>query len=122
MDAQQYDSQNVGQLKAEIDKRNTDRAEDAKIAPPGANKSDLIAALQLDDEQKAGLAATGATSPTRETAEIHDGNGKVIREVVQEIVTLVHPDHDAEVQVFKPSADYTNYVRGYGYREAEEAK
>lgn len=32
-------------------------------------------------------------------------------------VTLVHPDHGATVKVNKPSADYTNYVRGYGYKE-----
>lgn len=33
-------------------------------------------------------------------------------------VTLVHPDLDAKVTVPKPSAEYTNFVRGYGYREA----
>ncbi len=119
MTTQNYDEKNVGQLKNEIDDRNKGRSDEEKIAPPGGNKGDFVAALQLDDERAAGLAAPGATAPTRETAEIHDGNGTVIRKVQQEIVTLVHPEHEGSVEVFKPSAEYTNYVRGYGYQEAK---
>lgn len=114
MDAQNHDEKNVGQLKGEIEARNKDRADGDKIQAEG-NKGDLVAALQLDDERVAGLAApdavVAAQSPVTE-----DGEPK---EVVQQLVTLEHKDHDAKVQVLKPSADYTNYVRGYGYEEAK---
>lgn len=36
-------------LQAEIDRRNTNRPEDALIVPNGTTKDDLVAALQADD-------------------------------------------------------------------------
>jgi hypothetical protein len=113
MDAQKHDEKNVGQLKDDIDARNKDRADGDKITSPSGNKADLVKALQLDDERAAGVAAPDATEPAQASVDA-DGEPK---EIVQDLVTLVHDDHDAKVQVLKPSRDYTNYVRGYGYHE-----
>lgn len=115
MDAQKYDGQSVNQLKTEIDKRNTARAEDERI-PADGNRPDLVAALQLDDERSAGVAPPDATVPAQAAT---DAEGEP-KEVVQVLVTLVHADHDGRVRVLKPSTDYTNYVRGYGYHEEIE--
>lgn len=48
-----YNDLSVNKLKAEIADRNEDRDEDAKIKPDSGSKTDLIAALEVDD------AATG---------------------------------------------------------------
>lgn len=40
----------VAELKAELERRNADRADDAQIVPDGTKKADLLAALQADDE------------------------------------------------------------------------
>jgi hypothetical protein len=119
MNAQNPADLTVGQLRAEIDKRNKDRAE-ADLIPSDGKQADLVAAIQLDDERAAGLVAPDASVPAQ-SAVMEDGEPK---DVVPEIVTLVHAEHDAVVQVLKPSTDYTNYVRGYGYTEqdAEAAK
>lgn len=114
MTAQNHDEKNVGQLKSEIDERNKGRADGDKIQAEG-NKGDLVAALQLDDERAAGLATPGAVAPAQSPID-EDGEPK---KVVPELVKLVHPDHDGSVEVFKPSAEYTNYVRGYRYQEAK---
>lgn len=46
-----YDSApNKNDLKKEIDKRNEDREDDAKIVPEGSKRADLVAALEEDDE------------------------------------------------------------------------
>jgi hypothetical protein len=113
MDAQTYDQKNVGQLKDDIEARNKDRADADKITSPSGNKADLIKALQLDDERAAGVVPPDATEPAQAAT---DAAGEP-KEVVQDLVTLAHPEHDGRVQVLKPSATYTNYVRGYGYRE-----
>jgi hypothetical protein len=47
--AEGYDAMTVPKLKAEIDRRNTDRAEADRI-PSDGKKADLVAALQLDDD------------------------------------------------------------------------
>jgi hypothetical protein len=113
MDAQKYDEKTVGQLKDDIEARNKDRADDAKITPPSGNKPDLVKALQLDDERTSGVVGPDVTEP----AQAHTDAAGEPKEVVQDLVTLVHDDHDGRVQVLKPSTDYTNYVRGYGYHE-----
>lgn len=118
MNAQHPDELTIKQLKDEIGKRNEGRADGDKIAVDGSNKDDLVAALQLDDEVRAGVTPPDAVVPAQ-AAVTESGEPK---EVVQNLVTLVHADHDATVQVLKPSADYTNYVRGYGYTEAEVSK
>lgn len=46
-----YDAKTVAELKAEIEKRNVDRADDAKL-PVTGNKPALIAALTADDESQ----------------------------------------------------------------------
>lgn len=117
MNAQNPDELTIKQLKDEIGKRNEGRPDDAKIAVDG-NKDDLVAALQLDDEVKAGVTPASADAPAQSAV----GEAGEPKEVVPTLVRLVHDDHDATVDVLKPSADYTNYVRGYGYHEAEEAK
>jgi len=114
MNAQNPEDLTVPQLKSEIEKRNKDRVDEDKI-PSDGKQADLVAALQLDDEQKAGVSGPDATVPAQSSVDA-DGEPK---EVVQDLVTLVHDDHDAVVKVLKPSADYTNYVRGYGYHEAD---
>jgi hypothetical protein len=45
-----YDALTVPELKDKIAARNADRPDEDKIMSPGGNKGDLIAALQLDDE------------------------------------------------------------------------
>jgi hypothetical protein len=115
MNAQNPEDLTVPQLKTEIGKRNKDRADADRIQADG-NHADLVAALQLDDERAAGVVAPDATVPAQSPVT-EDGQPK---EVVQNLVTLVHADHDTVVQVLKPSADYTNYVRGYGYSEKTE--
>jgi len=47
----QYDALKVADLKAEIESRNADRADEDKI-PADGNKGDLVAALEADDESK----------------------------------------------------------------------
>jgi hypothetical protein len=44
-----YGSWTVTQLNAEITARNADRAEEDRIVPDSARKTDLVAALELDD-------------------------------------------------------------------------
>lgn len=44
-----YGGMTVADLKATIDQRNADRAEADQIAPEGAKKADLVAALLADD-------------------------------------------------------------------------
>lgn len=107
----------VDDLKAEIDKRNEGRADEDKI-PADGNKADLIAAIELDDERAARVAELqGPSAP--ETAE-PEAVEEPVTEVVQDTVTLRHPtDSSLEVEVLKPSADYTNFVRGYGYTEVD---
>lgn len=115
MNAQNPADMKVADLKTEIDARNEGRVDDDKI-PADGNRDDLIAALQLDDERAARVAelqgpsapATDTPAPTAEPAK-----------VVPKSVKLVHPEHKTEVEVIKPSKDYTNYVRGYGYQEAK---
>jgi hypothetical protein len=115
MNAQNPDAPGVKELKAEIDRRNEGRADADKIQSDG-NKADLLAAIQLDDEQKAGVTPPDATVPAQSPVA-EDGEPK---EVVQNLVTLVHTDGVTVVKVLRPSADYTNYVRGYGYTEQTE--
>lgn len=49
VDAPPYEEWTVTELKEEIDNRNVDRADDAKISSDG-KKADLVAALEADDE------------------------------------------------------------------------
>lgn len=51
-DATSFDSMKLPELKAEIEKRNADREDDAKLSTTG-NKGDLVAALVADDEAQA---------------------------------------------------------------------
>lgn len=44
-----YDDLKVPDLKAEIDRRNEGREDDAKVKPDSDKKADLIAALEVDD-------------------------------------------------------------------------
>lgn len=44
-----YDALTIPDLRDEISRRNEGRAEDEQIAPKGANKPDLIKALEADD-------------------------------------------------------------------------
>lgn len=46
-----YDALTVDALKAEIDKRNENRADDARLTKSGS-KADLVAALEADDNNK----------------------------------------------------------------------
>ena len=46
-----YDALTVDDLKAEIDKRNEGRGEDARLSKTG-NKADLIQALEADDNNE----------------------------------------------------------------------
>lgn len=48
--ASAYAGQKVADLKAEVDRRNGGREDGAKIVLPGGHKSDLIAALEADDQ------------------------------------------------------------------------
>ncbi|MCW2758065.1 MAG: hypothetical protein JWO46_1811 [Nocardioidaceae bacterium] len=48
-----YAAQKVDELKAEIEKRNEVREDDALITPQGTTKADLIAALEADDQAQA---------------------------------------------------------------------
>ena len=43
----------VAELKAEVEKRNEGREDDAKIAPESQKKDDLVAALEADDKAQA---------------------------------------------------------------------
>lgn len=115
MTAQNYDEMTISQLESELGDRNKGRADEDKIAPPGSKKADFVAALQLDDERVAGLTAPDATVPAQSPVD-EAGEPK---EVVPVLVKLKHENHDGTVEVFKPSAEYTNYVRGYGYQEAK---
>ncbi|MDQ1127568.1 hypothetical protein QE428_002601 [Microbacterium sp. SORGH_AS 505] len=47
-----YKGVTVTDLKAEIDNRNKDREDAAKIAPAGTNRPDLVAALVADDAKR----------------------------------------------------------------------
>lgn len=47
-----FGSMTKDELKAEIDARNADRDDDAKIVPDGGNKPDLVAALEADADSK----------------------------------------------------------------------
>lgn len=63
-----------------------------------------------DDVAKAAEKPKPAESPkTDPVAEQGSGTARK--------VTLVHPELGTKVQVTKPSMDYTNYVRSYGYQE-----
>ncbi len=44
-----YDALTIPALRDEISRRNEGRVEDEQIAPKGANKPDLIKALEADD-------------------------------------------------------------------------
>lgn len=48
-----YKGTNVADLKVEIENRNKDREDAAKIAPAGNTRPDLVAALVADDAQRA---------------------------------------------------------------------
>lgn len=48
-----YDAMTVPKLKAEIERRNENRAEDALLSTEG-RKADLIAVLEADDSARAG--------------------------------------------------------------------
>lgn len=48
-----YDKWTAKQLMAEIDNRNTDRAEEDQIVLEGKKKSDAVAALEADDAAQA---------------------------------------------------------------------
>jgi hypothetical protein len=50
VDVDDYDSLTVPDLRAEIDKRNADREDDAKLSTQG-NKPDLVATLEADDAE-----------------------------------------------------------------------
>lgn len=52
-DESPYSGLKVADLKAEVEKRNTDREDDAKVSPESDKKADLIAALVADDESQA---------------------------------------------------------------------
>ncbi len=47
-----YKGVTVPDLKAEIDNRNKDREDAAKVAPTGTNRPDLVAALVADDAKR----------------------------------------------------------------------
>lgn len=48
-DVSPYAALTKAELKAEVDKRNADRDDDAKLAPESDKNADLIAALDADD-------------------------------------------------------------------------
>jgi hypothetical protein len=52
-EAPDYSKMSAKELKAEIDRRNADRAEEDHIVLEGTKKSDAVAALEADDEAHA---------------------------------------------------------------------
>jgi hypothetical protein len=48
-EAEGYDALTIPALRDEISRRNEGRAEDEHVTPKGANKPDLIKALEADD-------------------------------------------------------------------------
>lgn len=52
-EAPPYEEWTNDELKEEIDTRNVDRADEAKISPASGKKADLVAALEADDEAHA---------------------------------------------------------------------
>jgi hypothetical protein len=48
-----YDALTIPALRDEISRRNEGRGEDEQVAPKGANKPDLIKALEADDHNQA---------------------------------------------------------------------
>lgn len=73
-----YDAQTGRELKAEIDRRNEGREEDARISKTG-NKADLVAALEADDQAAAepdnGADGRDADADSETTGSDGDGAG-----------------------------------------------
>lgn len=84
-------------------------------AKPSDPKSDDVAKVADKPKPVEAAKPDAAPAPVETEAVESEPAAEAKPEPVE--VTLKHPVTDDTIKVAKPSADYTNFVRGYGYRE-----